>query len=50
MQASELLNYIKQQGYQSSFFGDMTSEVNGFCSLQCLKDHSITWIKQSSNL
>lgn len=50
MQVSEILDYLRSCNYQYSFRGDENTEIEGFCRLSDLKEHAITWARNTDNV
>jgi UDP-3-O-[3-hydroxymyristoyl] glucosamine N-acyltransferase len=45
MKISQILEYLKNDGYETEYAGDADLNVKGFCALSDLKQNSVTWIK-----
>ena len=43
-----ILDYLKEKGHEFHYLGNKYASVTGFCSLNNIKPHSITWIKHFS--
>ena len=50
MQIATILNFLKNNKYKMTFFGNEQVEVRNYCSLNNLQNNSITWIKSKSNI
>ncbi|MCH5250245.1 MAG: hypothetical protein J1E98_09935 [Lachnospiraceae bacterium] len=44
-----ILEYLEQNGYNVQYVGSKDIALEGYCQLDKLKSHSITWIKKASD-
>jgi len=50
IQICEIIEFLKSQGIEFSFVGDMYKKVEGFSSLNNYRENTITWIKADNSI
>lgn len=49
VQAKNIIEYVQNEGFSASLFGDEDLEIERFCALKDLKPRAITWINNIKN-